>query len=88
MLLLFNVIGYIKDLDLFLFKIKKNLKNSLLILIFGMKMLLNTKDQKKQLKKLNQKILNYKEILLEKKSLKIALLELISKHLFLSVETL
>ena len=35
LLLLFNVIGYIKDLDLFLFKIKKNLKkNSLLIFDF------------------------------------------------------
>ena len=35
-----------------------------------MKMLLNTKDQKKLLKNLNQKILNYKEILLEKKIIK------------------
>ena len=35
LLLLFNVIGYIKDIDLFLYKIKKNLKkNSLLIFDF------------------------------------------------------
>ena len=35
MLLLFNVIGYIKDFDLFLLNVKKNLKrNSLLIFDF------------------------------------------------------
>ena len=69
MLLLFNVIGYIKDLDLFLFKIKKNLKkNSLLIFDFWHEDAIEYEGPKKLLKNLNQKILNYKEILLEKKN--------------------
>ena len=51
-----------------------------------MKMLLNTKDQKKLLKKFKSKDLELQRDSFGKKSLKIALLELISKHLFLSVE--
>ena len=53
-----------------------------------MKMLLNTKDQKKTIKKFKSKDLELQRDSFGKKSLKIALLELISKHLFLSVETL
>ncbi len=52
LLLLFNVIGYIKDLDLFLFKIKKNLKkNSLLIFDFWHEAGIKHAGPKKTIKK-------------------------------------
>ena len=56
MLLLFNVIGYIKDLDLFLFNIKKNLKrNSLLIFDFWHEAGIKHAEPTKTIKKFNSK---------------------------------
>ena len=54
LLLLFNVIGYIKDLDLFLFNIKRNLKkNSLLIFDFWHEGGIKHAGPKKEIKKFN-----------------------------------
>ena len=56
LLLLFNVIGYIKDLDLFLFNIKKNLKtNSLLIFDFWHEAGIKYAGPKKTKKKFSSK---------------------------------
>mgnify|MGYP001165037076 CR=1 FL=1 len=56
LLLLFNVIGYIKDLDLFLFNIKKNLKrNSLLIFDFWHEAGIKHAEPTKTIKKFNSK---------------------------------
>ena len=68
MLLLFNVIGYIKNLNLFLFKIKKNLKkNSLLIFDFWHEAGIEYEGPKKTIKKFKSKDLELQRDSLGKK---------------------
>ena len=71
LLLLFNVIGYIKDLDLFLFKIKKNLKkNSLLIFDFWHEDAIEYEGPKKTIKKFKSKDLELQRDSFGKKIIK------------------